>query len=340
MDQQVTSVVYKFRFVFAALFVLLNLLLLSMLVSAIGGSSTEAESYRSHDPTIISLSDDPNVIASGMVTATNGLIRSADASQAVLSTTAQSLATQTTAAIDFAANTSKTVASATLHGGIVILQTSVRVSVGISNGIHYGVVRAGSWSSQSIAATILMPFNTLAVVSNTGLVSHIIRPADHAAVPVIDPNSPELARALAALPATPTVPAASVETALWPLHGSITTEFGVPEPPYQPIHTGIDISDGQRSGVTPIRPFRHGTVASAIRGGGLGNHVIVDHGNGVTSVYGHLSDISVSPGQAVDASTILGYEGSTGVSTGTHLHFEIRVNGQATNPHLFISGQP
>ena len=68
--------------------------------------------------------------------------------------------------------------------------------------------------------------------------------------------------------------------------------------------------------------------------------MIVDHGNGVTSVYGHLARISVSVGQEVDSSSVLGYEGTTGVSTGVHLHFEIRVNGQAANPHQFISGQP
>jgi murein DD-endopeptidase MepM/ murein hydrolase activator NlpD len=72
----------------------------------------------------------------------------------------------------------------------------------------------------------------------------------------------------------------------------------------------------------------------------LGNHVIVDHGNGVTSVYAHLHSISVQVGQDVTLDTTLGLEGSTGASTGTHLHFEIRVNGQAANPQQFISGQP
>jgi len=73
---------------------------------------------------------------------------------------------------------------------------------------------------------------------------------------------------------------------------------------------------------------------------GLGNHVVVDHGNGVTSVYGHLASIAVKVGQDVDTTTTIGQEGTTGVSTGTHLHFEIRVNGQATNPYRFISGKP
>jgi len=89
-----------------------------------------------------------------------------------------------------------------------------------------------------------------------------------------------------------------------------------------------------------VKAFRSGKVIGAETTGGLGNHVIVDHGNGVTSVYGHLAKITVSVGQNVDTTTVLGIEGSTGVSTGPHVHFEIRVNGQATNPHQFISGQP
>jgi murein DD-endopeptidase MepM/ murein hydrolase activator NlpD len=72
----------------------------------------------------------------------------------------------------------------------------------------------------------------------------------------------------------------------------------------------------------------------------LGNHVVVDHGNGVTSVYGHLDSTAVAIGQQVDLNTILGYEGTTGVSTGVHLHFEIRVQGQAADPRQFISGSP
>jgi murein DD-endopeptidase MepM/ murein hydrolase activator NlpD len=171
-------------------------------------------------------------------------------------------------------------------------------------------------------------------------------------VPIIDPNSPELVAARKALPATQPAPAAAAaapaapevpqasSVVAWPLHGTITTLFGVPELPYQAIHTGLDISDGKRPGTTPIKAFRQGKVLQTLTTGGLGNHVIVDHGNGVTSVYGHLNSISVQVGQTVDTTTILGYEGTTGVSTGSHLHFEIRVNGQATDPHQFISGQP
>jgi murein DD-endopeptidase MepM/ murein hydrolase activator NlpD len=68
--------------------------------------------------------------------------------------------------------------------------------------------------------------------------------------------------------------------------------------------------------------------------------VIIDHGKGVTSVYAHLASISVKEGKKVGMDTVLGYEGTTGLSTGVHLHFEIRVNGQAADPRQFISGHP
>lgn len=127
----------------------------------------------------------------------------------------------------------------------------------------------------------------------------------------------------------------------WPIHGVVTTLFGVPEWPYQPIHTGMDISSGQPSGVTPIRPYKAGKVAEVVHSAySLGNHVVVDHGNGLKSVYAHMSVILVSVGQEVNVGSILGREGSTGASTGAHLHFEIRQNGQPLNPQQFISGQP
>jgi murein DD-endopeptidase MepM/ murein hydrolase activator NlpD len=165
-------------------------------------------------------------------------------------------------------------------------------------------------------------------------------------VPIIDPNSPELLAALTALPPAKTKDAKQAATRdnsdpVWPIHGAITTNFGVPHWPYQATHTGLDISDGQASGVTPVKPFRPGRVVDVVASGsGLGNHVVVDHGQGVTSVYAHLASISVKVGQKVAQGTTLGLEGSTGASTGTHLHFEIRVHGRAADPHRFINGQP
>lgn len=192
-----------------------------------------------------------------------------------------------------------------------------------------------------------IPGNIFGFVANSRVAGAIIAPSEHThnnEVPIIDPNDPALLAAQKALPAIASenkvaAPGSAQEIA-WPIRGAITTHFGERGRYYRPAHTGIDISDGKRPGVTPIKAYRSGTVSAAGRDGGLGNRVIVDHGNGVTSVYAHLSSISVGLGQKVDTNTTLGLEGSTGVSTGTHLHFEIRINGQAADPLLFIAGRP
>lgn len=127
----------------------------------------------------------------------------------------------------------------------------------------------------------------------------------------------------------------------WPISGKVTTEFGVTHQPWQARHTGLDISSGARSGVTPITMFREGTVVKAQRMyGGYGNHVVVDHGSGLTSLYAHLYSFSVTVGQQVRPGDVIGKEGSTGASTGTHLHFETLVNGTPVNPRQYFSGSP
>ncbi len=128
---------------------------------------------------------------------------------------------------------------------------------------------------------------------------------------------------------------------MWPLGGRVTTEFGVPHRPWQHTHSGIDITSARLSGVAPIETFKHGTVSKTVHSyRGLGNYVVVDHEPGLQSLYAHLSRIIVAEGQSIDTGTTIGYEGSTGNSTGPHLHFEIRQNGTPVNPRLFINGNP
>lgn len=127
----------------------------------------------------------------------------------------------------------------------------------------------------------------------------------------------------------------------WPMRGTVTTQFGAPHRPWQDRHTGIDISSRARSGVTPVTVFREGVVIKAQRQyTSFGNHVIVDHGNGLTSLYGHLYSINVTEGRHVRPGDIIGKEGSTGASTGTHLHFEVRVNGSPVNPRQYFGDGP
>ncbi len=122
-----------------------------------------------------------------------------------------------------------------------------------------------------------------------------------------------------------------------PMPGApITSRFGVRLDPFlgtPAMHTGIDF----RAPIGyPARVTADGTVTMAGYNGGYGNMVEVDHGNGITTRYGHLSKIEVKVGQIVSKGTVLGRTGSTGRSTGPHLHYEVRVDGEAIDPMQYI----
>lgn len=117
-----------------------------------------------------------------------------------------------------------------------------------------------------------------------------------------------------------------------PVDGRLTSSFGVRFHPILGImkmHKGLDI--GAPYGA-PIRAATAGTVVFAGRSGGYGNFVKLSHGDGLASGYGHMSRIAVSPGTRVSQGQIIGYVGSTGLSTGPHLHYELWRNGVAINP--------
>jgi len=125
---------------------------------------------------------------------------------------------------------------------------------------------------------------------------------------------------------------------IWPVSGVVTLEFGESDLPYQPLHTGIDIA--HRTG-DPVTPFMKGKVLSVNHlSWGYGNYVVIDHGTNITSLYGHLSAINVKTGQEVQPGDVIGKEGSTGWSTGPHLHFEVRVFGIPVNPRTLVIGNP
>lgn len=98
-------------------------------------------------------------------------------------------------------------------------------------------------------------------------------------------------------------------------------------------HHGIDLA---AEAGAPIRSVADGVVVFADPYAGYGNLVVVQHPRGVTTHYGHCQKISVHPGQRVKAGTILGTVGETGITTGPHLHFEIRLNGAPQDPETFI----
>lgn len=116
-----------------------------------------------------------------------------------------------------------------------------------------------------------------------------------------------------------------------PVTGVVTYRFG---PRWGRSHKGIDIAANTG---TPIYACSKGTVEFADwNGGGYGNLIIIDHGNGIKTYYGHCSKICVSVGQEVTKDTLIGLVGSTGNSTGPHLHLEIRKNGVVQNPQNYL----
>ena len=134
--------------------------------------------------------------------------------------------------------------------------------------------------------------------------------------------------------------ATSLSNLQWPVPSCtlITSRFGyrvAPTTGASTYHGGLDIGAGMGASIVAAGA---GDVIYAGENGGYGNCVMIDHGNGVVTVYAHMSSIGVSYGQYVTAGQYVGAVGSTGVSTGPHCHFEIRINGAQTDPAAYFSG--
>jgi len=130
---------------------------------------------------------------------------------------------------------------------------------------------------------------------------------------------------------------ASTTPSIWPLAGWISSGFGTRRDPFtgeQAFHSGLDISGDHGQ---PIHAAADGMVTAAAYNGHYGNLVTIDHGFGLTTRYGHLSRFEVATGQQIRRGQIIGYVGSTGRSTSAHLHYEVLVNGQLTNPLKLLS---
>ncbi len=125
---------------------------------------------------------------------------------------------------------------------------------------------------------------------------------------------------------------------LWPVMGPITSSFGQREDPVLgngegEFHKGLDISavDG-----TPVRATADGTVKSAGMANGYGREVVLDHGHGLETCYGHMSGFAVMPGSTVVRGQVIGYVGHSGRVTGSHLHYEVRIRNTPVNPHKYL----
>ena len=134
---------------------------------------------------------------------------------------------------------------------------------------------------------------------------------------------------------------------MWPLPSAnrkLTSAFGFRMHPVDHVphsHTGIDVA---ASTGTPIYAARGGQVIMSEYGTGVnwsyGNFVVIDHGDGTTTLYAHMSSRAVSEGELVQQGQTIGAVGTTGNVKGAHLHFEVRINGQRTDPEAYYTGLP
>ncbi len=139
--------------------------------------------------------------------------------------------------------------------------------------------------------------------------------------------SAELAERLQLAAATPSIS---------PVRGLLTSSYGYRSDPItgqRALHRAIDISTSPGQ---PVKATADGVVLRARRNGRLGNSVDLSHGHGVVTRYGHLASYDVEPGQRVRRGEVIGFVGNTGRTTGFHLHYEVRVEGQPVNPLAYI----
>jgi murein DD-endopeptidase MepM/ murein hydrolase activator NlpD len=123
---------------------------------------------------------------------------------------------------------------------------------------------------------------------------------------------------------------------LWPVEGAVTSSFGERMDPFNgegAFHTGVDISTSYG---TPIIAPADGMVKSADFVNGYGRTVMLDHGHGISTLFGHLSGFAVTGGEYVRRGEVIGYVGSSGRSTGAHLHYEVRIHDTPVNPHKYL----
>ena len=123
---------------------------------------------------------------------------------------------------------------------------------------------------------------------------------------------------------------------LWPVQGVVTSSYGERLDPFNgegAFHKGIDIATAMGS---PVRAPADGTVLVAAMANGYGREIRIDHGHGIQTLFGHMSGFAVVAGEEVKRGEIIGYVGSSGRSTGPHLHYEVLIHDTPVNPHKYM----
>lgn len=221
--------------------------------------------------------------------------------------------------------------------GLFLLTGSALLGLGLS-GVVRNTVLAKNLDNSQIASQIATAEMATVVTSQPGPSELAANAGGPESADEADPEdaaiNSELREAAASLdPAfLPTV---------WPHLGKINNEFGFRRNPFggrtYEFHPGMDI-DGERGEL--VYAPGNGTVIKAGWTGGYGNMIEIDHGNGITTRYGHLSKVEVEVGDEIVRGQEIGLIGSTGRSTGPHLHFELRLDDRSINPRHFLPPEP
>jgi murein DD-endopeptidase MepM/ murein hydrolase activator NlpD len=190
----------------------------------------------------------------------------------------------------------------------------------------FGPERAPSGRDKGIGGSTTRPETRPAPVSPSDELNRLTETVSEAgdSLRALDRLMARAGKALAALPSR------------WPVRGAVNSEFGNRHSPWTKVsefHSGLDINAGPG---TPVYAPAGGTVYFAGGQGEYGTAIIVDHGQDIRSLYGHLSKVAVRAGQKVERGAVIGYTGNTGRSSGPHLHYEVIVKGQAVNPRAYL----
>jgi murein DD-endopeptidase MepM/ murein hydrolase activator NlpD len=209
---------------------------------------------------------------------------------------------------------------ADLQGPANLLSARIRMALA-ATGLSIDRLRVASEPSRAPAGGVGGPFVPLPILSDGSSFATAANQAETAIA-----TAEQLRRVLPHVPLQVPLPG----------DPGISSEFGPRIDPFlgtPALHTGVDLVDGYGA---PVRATAAGRVVSAGFDGGYGNMVEVDHGNGLSTRYAHLSRIYVVPGQNVSPGTVLGHIGATGRATGPHLHYEVRIDGQPVDPMRFM----
>ena len=226
-------------------------------------------------------------------------------------------------------------------GSISIFLVAVFSTFGV--GLH-GLIKSTAFASSfdtnafspQLAASFTKESYKYSQQANEAVAFDSGGPADaDDSTPVDDPAVESELKQIQATSSPETIPSA------WAHLGKINNEFGFRRNPFggrtYEFHAGMDI-DGERGDL--VNAPAAGTVTKAGWQGGYGNMVEIDHGNGLITRYGHMSKLNVEIGETVTRGQTIGFIGSTGRSTGPHLHYELRLNDHPINPRRFLPPEP